>query len=549
LFNYNRNKLTLQALANTGTQQLLTTSRNQIFYPGETWTQQLSNHSNNKIWSAGLGASYQFTRSWTSGFKYLGSFTNNTSDNAPLTTRFNTTTQTVQSYITSASNASSKPIMHSLNWYHTFELDSTGKNITVDFDYFNYRKNDYRFFSGNERSSDRIILPGTFFSSFNGNNNRVRNYSGNIDVSLPYRKGTISFGARAASTHTSNDLQVLDYTTGEPVFNTAQSNLFQYQEYNEALYGSFNRKLSTKWEIQLGLRAEATQTEGYSKNLNQTNKNNYVQLFPTAYITHVRNEQNSFSLNYSRRIRRPDFDYLNPFVIRTSPYYYSEGNPFLKPAIMDNIEFGYTHNQKWVNTVYFLHVSGFAQELAIVDAATNITRSTPLNYANTSQTGISSYYNFNKWSWWQSFTGFNVNYQYVHSKTSFVESIGGYNSYIYTNNDFTLNAAKSLFLGVNYAVQLPGRYQIFQIGTLHMLDVSVKVLLLDKKLALTVVGEDLLNAQKPLITYYSNGIQNNVKSYQDTRGCRISISYKLGNNNLHAKQRSDKNEEERNRLK
>jgi hypothetical protein len=264
-------------------------------------------------------------------------------------------------------------------------------------------------------------------------------------------------------------------------------------------------------------------------------------------VTYVPNENNTFSLNYSRRIRRPDFDYLNPFVIKTSPYYYSEGNPYLKPSIIDNFEFSFIRNQKWVNSVYFSQVSDFGQELSIIDPVTNVTRSTPLNYADTYQIGFSTSYNFNKWSWWNSFTGFNLNYQNVKSKTDFINSIEGYNGYIYTNNDFTINHSKTLFLGLNYGLQLPGRYQIFNISTLHILDVSVKVLTLNKKLAIAIVGEDILNAQKPLISYLSNGIKTNAKSYSDTRGFRISLSYKFGNQKIQSKQSNFGNEEERNR--
>lgn len=168
-----------------------------------------------------------------------------------------------------------------------------------------------------------------------------------------------------------------DNQSGTPVLNMDQSNIFNYKEYNEALYFSAHKKLDNHWETQFGVRMEATQTEGYSTNLNQTNKNKYIKFFPTAYITYVPNDNNSFSLNYSRRIRRPDFDYLNPFVIRTSPYYYSEGNPFLKPSFIDNLEFSYIYKQKWMNSVYFSQVSDFGQELSLVDPVSNVTRSTP----------------------------------------------------------------------------------------------------------------------------------------------------------------------------
>jgi len=548
LFTYNHDKLSVESSISKGKQTYLTTSESNIFYKEETWKQDVKNKSTADVLSVGLGVDYKLTNKWSAGIKYLGSFTDKTASNNPFTTRYNNDNGIADSYIASNVKADNTPKMNAVNLHNAFVLDSLGKNISVDMDYFDYNKNDYRFFSGSELDSNKNSIPNSFFSSTSSNTNTIKNYSANIDVTLPYDWANISFGAKAFHNNTDNNLVVYDNETGTPVFNTNQSNVFNYKEYNQALYFSGSKKINTKWETQIGLRFEATQTKGYSENLDQTNTNNYIKLFPTAYVTYVPNESNSFSLNYSRRIRRPDFDYLNPFIIKTSPYYYSEGNPYLKPSLIDNFEFSFIRNQKWVNSVYFSQVSDFGQELSIIDPDTNITRSTPINYANTYQIGLSTSYNFNKWSWWNSFTGFNLNYQNVKSKTDFIASIDGYNGYIYSNNDFTINNSKTLFIGLNYGLQLPGRYQIFNISTLNILDISVKLLTVNKNLSITFLGEDLLNAQKPFISYSSNGIKTNVMSYGDTRGFRISLSYKFGNQNMKSKERNFGNEEERNRI-
>lgn len=547
LFTYNYNKLSFEASFNKGKEKLHTTSESRIFYADGVWKEDVANKSESDLFSMGLGVDYKLSNKWTAGIKYLGSFTDKTLYNNPLITRYDADGRTANSYIASNVNAGNKPQMNSINWFNSFALDSLNKNISFDIDYFNYRKEDFRSFSGNEFDADRSTVPGTFFSAASNNLNKIENYSGKIDVSLPYEWANISFGGKAYYANTDNNLVVFDNETGVPVLNTNQSNKFNYKEYNQALYFSAAKKLGDKWETQLGLRLESTQTKGYSENLDQTNKTNYTKLFPTAYITYVLNDNNSFSLNYSRRIRRPDFDYLNPFVIRSSPYYYSEGNPYLKPSYIDNLEFSYIKNQKWVSSVYFSQVSNFGQELSIVDEATNVTKNTPLNYANTYQVGLSSHYNVSKWEWWNSFTGFNVNYQNVQSKTEFFKSIDGYNGYIYSNNDFILNNHKTVFIGMNYGLQLPGRYQIFNISTLNILDISVKFLALDKNLSITISGEDLLNAQRPLIEYYSNGIKNNIKTYNDTRAFRISLNYKFGNGTIKSKERNFGNEDERDR--
>lgn len=548
LFNYNHRKLAVRVSLNKGQENLLTSLESYIYYTEDVWKQAIKNRSVSNLFSMGLDIDYKLTQKWTTGIKYLGSFTDQQATNDPFTTRWDHLMHTAHSYIDATASTKYKTDMNTLNWYHSFALDSSGKSIAVDVDYFQYRKKDYRLFSGNELDKNREILPGTFFSSVNTNINRAENYSGKIDVSLPYQWADISFGGKLSSTITHNDLEVYDDHNGLFILNTDQSNVFEYTEANQALYLSVSKKINRKWETQAGLRMEATQTEGSVENTGQTDRNRYLRVFPTAYLTYNVNDKHTFSLNYSRRIRRPDFNYLNPFIVRTSPYFYSEGNPFLKPSFIDNLEYSYICNQKWVSSVYYSQVSNFSQELAIVDASTNITRMIPLNYANTFQLGFSTYYNFNKWSWWTSFTGFNVNYQHVKSKTDIVKSTAGYNGYFYTNNDFTLNRAKTILFGLNYALQLPGRYQIFHISTMHIFDASVKFLLLDKKLSLTLAAEDLLNGQRPLITYYSNGIRNSVKSYGDTRAFRISVSYRFGNKGLKANQRSTGNEDEKNRV-
>lgn len=546
-FHYNHKKWAVNVALNGGKQDYLTTSESRILYPNEHWRSEVKDRSETRGFSVGGGVDYKANEKWTTGFKYMGNYTGETSVNQPFTSRINLLSGSANGFIRSDVKASNRPEMYSVNWFNAITPDSTGTRITTDVDYFSYHKRDERFFEGNELDVHQHVFPSTYFSSNTTNRNRIDNISGKMDVEKPMKWASLSVGAKFSYTQTNNDLTVTDYETGTPILNTDQSNIFRYREYNEAIHASLNKKIGERWEAQTGLRAEATQTEGYSRNLDQTNRNNYIKLFPTAYLTYTPNDNHSLSLNYSRRIRRPGFDYLNPFIIRTSPYYYSEGNPFLQPSMIDNVEFSYTYRQKWVSSVYYSQVSDFSQQLSILDAQTNVTRSTPLNYANTYQVGISMYYNLSKWSWWNSFSGFNVNYQNVRSRTAAIASIDGYNAYLYSNNDFTLNTSKTLFVSVNYGLQLPGRYQIFYISTMHQLDVSVKYLLLNKKLAVTLTVQDVVNGQRPLISYSSNGVETNFRSYDDTRGFRISLSYQFGNNKLKTTEKSFGNEEERER--
>lgn len=548
MFNYNHGKLSLQSSIYGEQQKLRSNSETNTYYQNELWSMNNQSTSETKNLGISLGADYKITERWTMGLKYLGSFSKETAFGSPLTSRMNYHNSQPDSFISSDTNSSNKPEINSLNWFNTLKIDSSGTVLTTDFDFFDYKKEDSRDFSGSELNSKMQMLAGTYFSALNSNINSIRNYSGKADLETKLSWADLNFGGRFSFTRTHNTFLAYNKETGIPEINTDQSNTFNYREYNEALYFSLSKKFNSHWEAKIGLRAEATQTNGFSANRNQTDNNAYIKLFPTAYLTYTENNNHSFSLTYNRRIRRPDFDYLNPFVVRTSPFYYSEGNPYLKPSIIDNLEFSYINGQKWTSSLYYSKVSDFGQALSILNPETNVTRNTPLNYADTYQIGFSTSYNLNSYKWWNSFTGFNINYQNVKSKVPYTASIDGYNAYLYSNNDFTLNQKKTFSLSVNYGLQLPGRYQIFHISTMNILDVAIKVLCLDKKLSVSLIGTDLLNSQRPLISYQSNGIETNFRNNNYTRGFRLSISYRFGNNEVKSKNRDFGNEEERNRM-
>lgn len=548
MFNYNHGKLSLQSSLYLEQQKLRSNSHTNTYYPNELWAMNTLSTTQNKNLGISLGIDYKITDRWTTGLKYLGSFSKETTLGSPLTSRMNSQSSQSDSFISSDTNSSNRPNINSLNWFNTIKIDSSETILTTDFDFFDYKKEDARDFYGSELDMNKQMLPGTYFSALNSNMNSIRNYSGKADLETKLSWADLNFGGRFSFTRTDNTFLAYNKETGIPELNTDQSNTFIYKEYNEALYFSLSRKFNNHWEAKLGLRAEATQTNGFSENRHQSDKNDYIKLFPTAYLTYTMNSNHSLSINYNRRIRRPDFDYLNPFVIRSSPFYYSEGNPYLKPSTIDNLEFSYINGQKWTSSLYYSKVSDFGQALSILNPETNVTRNTPVNYADTYQIGFSTSYNFSTLKWWNSFTGFNINYQNVKSKVPYTASIDGYNAYLYSNNDFSLNKKKTFSLSVNYGLQLPGRYQIFHISTMNILDVSVKVLCLNKKFSVTLTGTDLLNSQKPLISYRSKGIETNFRNNNYTRGFRLSLSYRFGNNDLKSKDRTFGNEEERNRM-
>jgi hypothetical protein len=70
----------------------------------------------------------------------------------------------------------------------------------------------------------------------------------------------------------------------------------------------------------------------------------YNSLFPSFFTAFEADSNNSFSLSAGRRIDRPPFQKLNPFLFIINKYTYQQGNPFYRPQYTWNMEL--THNYK-----------------------------------------------------------------------------------------------------------------------------------------------------------------------------------------------------------
>lgn len=121
-----------------------------------------------------------------------------------------------------------------------------------------------------------------------------------------------------------------------------QSNNFEYREFINAGYFIYSNTFLEKWKVQLGLRGEAANTFSDLKSADTTYKKDYYNLFPTVHVRYELDSKNQFQLSYSRRVTRPSFWNLNPFVDVSDKQNIRMGNPDLAPEFADNIELGYT---------------------------------------------------------------------------------------------------------------------------------------------------------------------------------------------------------------
>lgn len=548
-FNYQKNKISLFSNVNYSNGATAPVETSKIYYPNQLWSNNSQRKDFNNSIGGRIGIDYQISKKWTMGIQYLGSNSKPNINENNLTTIANNS-NTIDSFIKTDAENFRKNNSSSLNYHTIYDVDTLGTKISADFDYFKYTGNDNRTFKSNSLSPNNNIIPNTYFSANNGSENNLVNYSALIDVEMPLKLVNLSYGSKLSYSKNNSNVIYHDLTSGSPIYDPTQSNQFKYNENIGALYFSGTKKINDKWETQAGLRMESTNTKGISITLNQENNNNYVRFFPTAYITYSHNENNTFSLNYSKRINRPSFFSLNPFRWYINPYFYSEGNPFLQPSYSHNVEFSYTRNQNWENKVYYSKTNNGFYQLATIDINTNIQSLKYANYFNTTILGLSESYTFNTLKFWESINSIDLSYSNSDSKvTTTNQKRTGINSYFSTDNTFYLNKSKSIIFNLNFWV-IPSGVSDLDINIAsNQLDLSMKFLFLNKNLQLNIIGNDIFRSNKSAYKSINNNIVQEYNNYYDIRSFRIALTYKFGNTKLNIENRNLGNEEEKNRTK
>ena len=123
------------------------------------------------------------------------------------------------------------------------------------------------------------------------------------------------------------------------------------------------------YSVQAGLRAEYTTSSavGDSANVVQNIPRHYLDFFPSLFINHTINDKNEINFSYSRRIDRPQYDNLNPFVYHLDPYTYEKGNPYLRPQYTNNFELNYTYNKSITLTLGYSRTTDVITEIPGTD--------------------------------------------------------------------------------------------------------------------------------------------------------------------------------------
>ncbi|MBC7903480.1 MAG: outer membrane beta-barrel protein, partial [Gemmatimonadaceae bacterium] len=229
------------------------------------------------------------------------------------------------------------------------KLNGRGAEFTADFNYNRYRQErEHSILSQVFDKTGNFSSDGQLFYLIPSD---IRIYTAKADLIFPIR-GKMRLEAGYKSSIVENEHISDNYTVNGNVYlkDNRLSNHFIYKENINAAYVTLQKSYK-RFGAQLGLRLENTLADGEqlgnSSVAGSKFSRNYTGLFPVSFISYKLDtlNRNSFNLSFSRRISRPNYQMLNPFLYFRDQFSYTTGNPMLSPQYQSRIELKFQHKQ------------------------------------------------------------------------------------------------------------------------------------------------------------------------------------------------------------
>ena len=419
---------------------------------------------------------------------------------------------------------------YTTNFTKKFKRD--GHKFTIDGSFSNNKDNDYSIITSsitektsNMQTQNRNMIQSDYVLPFGKANQFEFGYKGDFNkLFTEYKVGSV------------------DLVSGTYTPNPQYTNTLDYKETVNALYAQFGTKVN-KFSFLLGLRWEDSKIEINQLVTNDFNTQKYNNLFPSTFLTYEISDGNSISLSYSKRISRPRGRQINPFSSYSSNINIFKGDPNLRPAFTDALDFGYL--KKWndltLSTSTYINKTTdsfqfIRRESGDFVNGTPVILSTPINLATELRYGFEFTLNYSPYKWWKLNTNFNF-YKY---------DLRG--NYVYTNSRNVVitqnfdNSASSWFTRLTSKITLPykidwqtnvtynGPEKYAQGNALGVVGANLgfsKDIMKDKgTIAFNV--QDVFNSRKRM---YNNNIPNVLNSYVEmqraTRQITLSFTYRF----------------------
>ena len=499
-----------------------------------------------------FGADFFLTEKSTLGFIVNG-YKNESSNDSDGTTEIQQIEQSIlDSVLISGNKGSGKMSNDTFNLNYKWDVDKESY-FNVDLDYGKYS------------NANKDSLPNSYYNDFSKEQVfSQRNYqidtqtdidilTGKIDYERPFLSGKLGVGTKYASIKTDNTFEFYRYLNDDAILDVNQSNLFNYTENVFAFYTNYNGSYK-KLSYQAGLRLEKTNSRGELETFNNqeepVTKRSYLDFFPSVSFSYPVNEKNHLQLSYTRRINRPEYQDLNPFLSQLDELTYEIGNEKLGPEYTNNIQLRYSYNNFLNTTLSYSRTNdGISRVVQISgDNRGMLITKRNLGYQDHFSANIAAPITINKyWSTYTSLTGF-----YVHN----VGDFGNEGSIDFSITSFNIYNQQSFKLPADFSFELSAWYSSpsvwagnFRVNAMWAADAGIQKRFLDDRAKLKISFSDIFRTTRWSGGSEFGGMTMVGNGAHDSRRVKVNFSYTFGNTNVKSRKRNTGIEDENNRIK
>lgn len=414
-----------------------------------------------------------------------------------------------------------------LQYKHTFKDPKEDINFELNF-------SKSRYIRRSEFQTSLYDSNDVFVTSYRQSNPvRGGNWNGTfvVDYTKPIgKKGRIDLGERSYFIQFKSENQPVIQQLNQAEYpESILKNHFVFNQQVHGVYANYANQFNNTG-IQVGLRGEYFAYQGTVYQYNASANNSYANLFPTLFVSQKIGKGQDLNFNYSRRVNRPNFFQLIPFIDVSNPLDTSMGNPNLVPEFINATELTYSYQYGKGNTlmasVYYQYTENLIQRYRRFNAD-GTTFSQNRNLAQGQTYGLEITNKANLFDWWDATLNLNlfrnsINGQNVDATLS-QNGFGGFAKLI-TNMKFTKELSGQLTANY-FAPTVIAQGQVRDYGNV---DIAIKKTFMKGLLNVTLNANDIFNTIQTetiyrLYPYYNQTVLRK----NQTRSIGLNVQLRL----------------------
>lgn len=481
-----------------------------------------------------LGADCNYSENTSGGFSITGAYYANRM-HSPIGIDYHEPSSTVTSTRNTYEHSLRRNATGNAYLKHSFSKQS---ELNINLDYLLYTKRLYQFLA-TKASKDGVTLPDqlTLRSRVPIN---IAVYSARADHSITFSNGLkLESGLKHSYVTVDNAAYFMQYASGNWSDDDSRTNRFLYYENISALYANITKKLSPKWDAQIGLRGELANINAVQEATGERINRHLPALFPTAYLAYKADSSNNFELNYGKRVERPQYGQLNPFNYYTFYNTYQRGNPELLPQYAHNVELKHSYKKHWITSLQLSLTTNTMANLTLPDYTTQSTYGIPVNFGNSLWNTLTFMYNNKLTKWWECSASISGRYGSFKGRYNNISvQNDGWNYSAWCSHQFTFGKWQSDCY-LQYASSMTGS-AVTQQAPVFYSNLGVSRRFLRDTTTVNISIDDPFYIYQNAYYTTQPGLADNSMLRSNSRYCTLVVTYKFGQNNeRHEQKRTD----------